>query len=840
MSGKMAKYSSQATDFSPVHQPVPEAQLNNMVSRLYTPQTLRRRTFIDQQQRRELNSRTAYDATQDAHLSAFWFRQQQLKEQLREERRQRLERIERLSQGATPASTPGSSAARSRATGAGSSKSPQRSRPTTQQGKRSANGPGVDGGGGSRRRRSSSSDSSTSDSSSVVSSPAWTVEQRHQKQAADDAASGQRGGGKAAEDPNTEHRHQRHLSVSQSSRSDSVSSRRSSSYSPSDSAASSPRSRGGAAGGDQTDGSQPSSPERRQRMKNVSFCSPGAEPLAGTPHPPPAVVSMPALEGDLKALPQAAWTLLAACFTTDERRALTKVSKGFEARLCSHHNDHQRPQQAALVPAAAEKELNSNEGAVVAVVDPEAELEAETVTIAPPITCLHRRDLTALWMIARPPPSYQAVMRRLGIAHGDFDLSWMLDADGMPPTGGTVNDIPLEADGASTEPQPQSSPDGVADDGTATSSARFSLSSPRSIVTVLRNGVTLSELVPRPLYEFYAEGKLEGKPEYLCDKRFTAHEKRRRATLCKVRADYARLCGDIGQPHLIDVLRSIDPNENPDYPIRHDGMAISEARKGSSSLTRKLSIIGSVAQHRTATAQELQHRRQEKFERHLQRNMELTMERVRQGLASEAREREKVREIAERRQKEALERRRRLQEKEARLQQVVSEGRLRAELRRQHILDKVAEHEYHWERKQRERGFVNMVVAEETRILKEQKRDNMARRERLEEYKKLCTLDRIRRKMDKARAAAESEMDVTRKLRQERERAAVLMRRMAHEHEEAVIAAQRREANNSPVNARTPSRAVTPSSTTKSEQQQKQQHTVQTPPPEPSPSPNDL
>ena len=90
------------------------------------------------------------------------------------------------------------------------------------------------------------------------------------------------------------------------------------------------------------------------------------------------------------------------------------------------------------------------------------------------------------------------------------------------------------------------------------------------------------------------------------------------------------------------------------------------------------------------------------------------------------------------------------------------------------------------------KALVRLVRDEEKRIMTEEKHQNMIRRERIHEYEKLLTVDKTRRKLGKAEAAATVDHQTRLKIRHETDQAALHVREMVEEHKMKILRYQRK------------------------------------------------
>lgn len=395
-----------------------------------------------------------------------------------------------------------------------------------------------------------------------------------------------------------------------------------------------------------------------------------------------------------------------------------------------------------------------------------------SVNFAAQVLRATRADLTSLWLLASTPPSYQACVRGLRLPDSDFDLEWLQKRQERPLLSRSLLDIPVG---------PTIDVDG-----------HFRISSPRSVIVLLRNGVALSEILPKSLHVMMKEGSLEGTPVHLCEKRFATREKRRLEILEKVRGDYANICSSITQADFVQMLFSVCPEEHPDFPIRNDAMPIDESSLNNTQLTRKLSIIANTASKREQSAQERQNNNRLRFERYLRRNREIAMNRVKDAKVREAAEAEKFSSIQRRRIEDLRQREEKLQHRNNRLQQVIDDGKAMEELRRREMERRIADHEERWAEQQRMRDFARQLEEEERHIAKRQKQENMMRHERMVEFQKLRTVDRIRRKLDRCVASVQTDMETRKAIKFERDKCTMEMKELVRKHDDEILAFQRK------------------------------------------------
>lgn len=517
-----------------------------------------------------------------------------------------------------------------------------------------------------------------------------------------------------------------------------------------------------------TTGSAASSP---QRSRLLSCSSDSSSPASLTPRQCKVGKSSQKYLGDLAAFPESAWVLILSNLDSNDKRRLSEASRAVARRM-------------RFVERVESEERRRS---------PSAHKADSGDVLVRPVNRIYRQDLTAIWMLAKPPPSFQGCVRKFGLRPSDYDLRWLnqAEADTAAPTPSiSVFSIPRDV---------------------SSDTAGFAVNSPRSVVTMLRNGVELNELLPRPLSQFAAVASLEGASPQIAEMRFLAFENRRKDLLGKVLKDYSAICSAISQAALIKMLYNVRPDDHPDYPIRFDSSPINARSLQDKQFTRKLSIIEKTGMLRQMKAAEMQTHAKAKLEKYLGRAMSLTMKREQDLQAQMDRDAEKARQMELRKKAEREEMHQKNLLMNGKLEAVRAEAKMLERVRREQMETRIAAQDRRWESLKERRAFIKRVEVEESRIATQQQHDDMQRRERILEYRKLLTLDRIRRKMDKAQAALQSDLKLRKTMKEDREAFSMQRKALSEQHESAILSFQRKAEQKSVQRRRAADTSRTPS-----------------------------
>lgn len=770
------KYASSETFFSPSHLPISGQSEKALLTRLYNPEPLKKRTLLEMEKRRQ--QQQVYDSSLDHHLSQFWDRQQVL----RGKRGATVGGEDGTTSGQRPHTTSPRTAAAGPPPPSGAQTASDSGSPTSSHHKRkkanycsaSSASPGSSrrgGGGGGQHSSSawsSSSRSPSGSSSSRGSNPEWT-EQR---------------------------------SVNDSR------------HSPQWKAKSSKRQKN----------------RQQQQQQNASAGATSPFSSKSKRGAGPAVL--------VGSLPGHVWSTVALWLDGKDAAALHRTAKGLAADALA------KAASAAVTVKIDEQQQQDASNRAVALRDSTASSASRDATSPTrsrsdhdddddgfePVNTIHCRDLTALWMVARPSSAFQRVVARFSFHHHDFNLNWMAankKTHAGPTVPATVLQIPFENAVSSTPVHPDT----------------YRLSSPRSVIVLLRNGLTLKDLVAVPLSVFYNEGSLRGLPKTVSEISYAAHEKQRLKQLGKVRRDYAALCSVVTLPALVEQIFAVNPDDHADAPLREDSAEIrtpaaadesAKTRQQPSSAAscqdRSLAVVEedpeptsargeknnggsaksakpvseSALRLRADCAKLQQARQQEKY----MMLLEKTAERLKQRTEATRDQEEAVlrRQAALRQQQEEEQRQRseKIAVRAEKLKQVQVEAKLMEELRQKMVLSRIKEYEEHQKKLDEQRTLQLLIQQEERNVVNERKRDRVDRFEKQLDFERLCVVDKLRRKATRVTAMMEFVKETTKDLKQHRELGTMEMHAKADDFSQSLLAFQRKcdydQMRNNPVN----------------------------------------
>ena len=706
--GKMLKYSSAETFFSPAHVPINEQSEKALITRLYNPEPLKKRTLMDLEQRRQVQQ--AYDSSVDHHLCQYWDR----KQQIRNKTSSGSKRQENIGDTEVKSTRPRTtSPPQDRSGDGGSESSPDRchTSPVSGRQKHKASGSSAAspasssrrGRGGYRSssqsstRRTSTASSSASSNSSRESSPEWTEQRSSSKP--------------------REHRPGDKLATGHKSNNSSITSRK--------------------------------------------F-------IAG--------------------LPISVWSIVAKFLEEKDLVALHGCARGLTLEALSNSNSR------AVVLTRSQNGGDSNSSPSRS---RSGFFDRGDDDGFDPVTNIHRRDLTALWMVARPSSAFQRVVARFSFHHHDFNLSWMVRKAQPPASGGTIMQIPTLYVPSSSQSGGASSPDA------------YRLSSPRSVLVLLRNGLTLKDLVAIPLSVFYNEGSLRGIPKAVSEIGYAAHEKQRQKHLSKVRRDYAALCKLITLKELTDMLFRVNPDEHTDAPIHDDdeeirpvglseetGLTVHDPSGDGGQRQQHVTTVvvegNSAVRLRADRAMEQQTKQQEKYMTQLTRNAELMRKRTERAREQEETALRKYESLRLQHEAENQQRKEKIAQRAEKLKQVQQDAKLREELRQKFVLEKIHAHESHQQKLDEQRRLQHLIQQEERKVINERKRERVDRCEKQNDFERLCVVDKIRRKAAKIDAVRELSQKMTLELKHNREKASIEMQLKAEQFSSELLAFQRK------------------------------------------------
>jgi hypothetical protein len=368
---------------------------------------------------------------------------------------------------------------------------------------------------------------------------------------------------------------------------------------------------------------------------------------------------------------------------------------------------------------------------------------------------IRRKDLTAMWMLAKPPSAFLSLVSRLELGDQSFNLSWLCLGK-SPPASGTLLEIPEDSHVGYT-PHP--------------------ISSPRSVLVMLRNGLTLRDLTPQPLGSFYRSGALRGLPPFATEIHFASSEANRRKKLSKVRRDYESLCALISREDLVAQLQLANPEVFREVLISREEENV-QSRGGSplgNETGSQSDDDGEAAKRRLERSAMRQQKALDKYMCQLESNARILRENVEAAKHRDDELRRKETILEEKRRREAESRRERQQKKQERLEKARRDAYLKEELRKQELLNRLHRQEEYARIRAQEQHEQKLVSQEEHRIQVERKFELVMRREKQRNYENLITIDRIRRKVGRVRALEEIKAAALQRLKQQREQASLEM-----------------------------------------------------------------
>ena len=438
-------------------------------------------------------------------------------------------------------------------------------------------------------------------------------------------------------------------------------------------------------------------------------------------------------------------------------------------------------------------------------------------------------ELSSLWLLANPPSELAPTVRGMSIAHSDetgLDLSWLVTRKRVAPKikeelpspnrfGRRKYLLKCQQDGASSHNSSITIDEAkfvhqlVADaieDALRESSAMVTttsptksatsnkngklpgvmttlldvplespsdneslptkLNSPRSCLIVLRNGLTLRELLPTPFTVFAKEGSLLGVPQFATEKRYLSKESKRRNALRRVQEQYSALCGEYSRNVFMEMLHDADPNAS-----KEDTSTFSQ-------------IVESKKNHQ----QESNARFADKLDAQVQRTKAMC-----QKIKAES---EKIQEFETQRaakwRDEMKEREQQRQEKAARLQRVKDDATQIASIHRSKLLIKLEHEDQRRKKLEEARSHARHLEAEAQREDAEAKREEQCRHSRLEELKRAQAAEGIRQKMARIERQKKLSNSLQQRMRYEQELAKLRNEETRRRAEDDILAFRRK------------------------------------------------
>ena len=345
------------------------------------------------------------------------------------------------------------------------------------------------------------------------------------------------------------------------------------------------------------------------------------------------------------------------------------------------------------------------------------------------------------------------------------------------------------------------------------------INSPRSGMVLLKNGVTLRELLPTPLYACLREGAAEHAMPVAMERRFLAKEARRRRLLAKVRDDYAAVCASLSLEGALRAFLDADPSapKNASVSFAADDDEITDADAngkkkkssqrvaddgagGSSSARRDpltarstSSRPNTAASHATATsvattnnqkaplpmdqsAELLVRQRLERYaakKARSARQQEIGLMIIRDGIerikAADDHQKAYAEQLEARRRAEAEERHRRREEREERLEKARRDAAALDALHRSTLKERIDADGAAFERRRQEEARRKALRAEGIKSAIRERQERVAQQERARQFEQLCAADAARRKADKVAAARQLARKLHAELKDERD-----------------------------------------------------------------------
>eukprot|EP00906_Rhabdomonas_costata_P008326 RCo011866 len=176
-----------------------------------------------------------------------------------------------------------------------------------------------------------------------------------------------------------------------------------------------------------------------------------------------------------------------------------------------------------------------------------------------PAQPIREEDLSALHTLFNPSPEFAG---KIKVPTLHISLGWLFRKPPEPPEGEllTLDNFPTDLFTSSSE-----------NSGKAIRRRRrrVLLNSPRSVITVLRNGVSLEDLQEHPRHDVEVEGALAGRAPHVIQMRYEHREARRQQLLAGLREQYHSISAQLSLGDVMEFFGNFDrltPALNPKLP----------------------------------------------------------------------------------------------------------------------------------------------------------------------------------------------------------------------------------------------------------------------------------
>lgn len=316
------------------------------------------------------------------------------------------------------------------------------------------------------------------------------------------------------------------------------------------------------------------------------------------------------------------------------------------------------------------------------------------------------------------------------------------------------------------------------------------INSPRSGLVLLRNGVTLAELLPTPLIECMRQGAQEHALPVAMEKRYLAKEAKRRRLLSKVREDYASVCAGISLSGLLKAFLNSDPSITAGVSFAADDTEVRDGDEeeglikessGKSAAYQDKEKEKDRPSHPHAlpmdqSAELLMKNRLQRYDikraratRQQELSLLLIKERCDRLKAQSDQEKAFEKRRREESQRKAAERAQKQEEREAKLAKTRQDAEDLDALNRNSIMEKIQKENEHYELRRAEELRKKAIENEAAKAAIRERQERVAQQERARQFELLCTADRARRKVDKVTNAKALSETIHKKLRDERD-----------------------------------------------------------------------